>query len=97
MLMMPIAEARAQFSSVLERVQAGEEIGITKGKKAEPIVVIIPWSSRKEKKLKKRKLGDLEHWGVTDIDIKAGGRITDEYMLGLPEGSLNHLLVKGDK
>jgi len=83
MLTMSIAEARAQFSSVLARVQNGEEVGIARGKKGEPIVVIIPWSSWKEKKLKKRKMGTLEHWGVTDIDVKADGRITDEYMLGL--------------
>jgi len=67
MLTLAIAEARAQFSSMLERVQAGENVTITKGRKGEPIAVVIPfdmWDGKRPKRLKKRKAGTLAHWNV---------------------------------
>ncbi|MCL2746955.1 MAG: type II toxin-antitoxin system prevent-host-death family antitoxin [Coriobacteriia bacterium] len=63
-----IAEARAQFSSVLERVQAGEEVTITKGRKNEPIVVMIPYKTWMASKPKRRRLGMLSHWNL-DVSV----------------------------
>ena len=55
---MQLAEAKANFSSVLREVQAGDEIGIVYGKKKETVAVIIPYE--KWKKSQKRRLGTLE-------------------------------------
>ena len=49
-----VGEFKAQFSSVIEWVKAGEEIAVTYGKKKEVIGHFHPESS---KKLSKRKLG----------------------------------------
>jgi len=68
MTLIAVADARAQFSNVLERVQAGEEITITKGARQKPIVVMIPFDVWEEKKPKRRTLGALEHWGL-DIEV----------------------------
>ncbi|MCL2402635.1 MAG: type II toxin-antitoxin system prevent-host-death family antitoxin [Coriobacteriia bacterium] len=92
MLSLAIAEARAQFSSVLERVQSGEEVKITKGKKNEPIAVVIPYEAWMKTKPKKRKMGMLEHWNV-DVEVP---KMSYEELMGYPEGTFNHLMV-GDE
>ena len=92
MLMMPIAEARANFSSVMARVQKGKKIAITKGKAREPIAIIIPFSMKDEFPLKKRVAGSLAHWGLTDIVVQ---KMTDAEFLGVPESELEHLYEDG--
>ncbi|MCL2680522.1 MAG: type II toxin-antitoxin system prevent-host-death family antitoxin [Coriobacteriia bacterium] len=90
MLTLAIAEARAQFSSVLTRVQAGEEVTITRGKQGEPIAVVIPFETWEKKRPKKRKLGTLAHWNV-DVEVP---KMSEAELLGYPEDAFDHLIVK---
>jgi len=42
MKILPVAEVRSHFSSLLKEVESGEEIGISFGKRKETIAVIVP-------------------------------------------------------
>ncbi|MCL2606249.1 MAG: type II toxin-antitoxin system prevent-host-death family antitoxin [Coriobacteriia bacterium] len=64
MLTFAVTEARANFASVLDKVQKGEHVGITKGGKSDPIVVMIPFEVYQEDRKEPIKLGGLAHWGV---------------------------------
>jgi len=72
---MQVAQAKTHFSSMLKEVEAGNEVGITYGKRHETVAVIIPFEDWK--KNKKRVLGTLQgkatvtfanDWYMTDID-----------------------------
>ncbi|MDR1412746.1 MAG: type II toxin-antitoxin system prevent-host-death family antitoxin [Actinomycetes bacterium] len=78
MLSMAIAEAKTQFSSVLDRVQAGEQVTITKGKARQPIAVIIPFPEWEAKK-PRRELGTLAHLG--SVTFAKDWKMTDEDFL----------------
>lgn len=51
-----VGEFKSRFSEIIEKIKAGESVGVTYGKKKELIGVFEP----KKEKLKKRKLGILE-------------------------------------
>jgi antitoxin (DNA-binding transcriptional repressor) of toxin-antitoxin stability system len=53
-----LAEAKTHFSSVMQDIQAGNEVAISYGKKKQTIAVIIPYEQWK--KSKKRELGTLK-------------------------------------
>jgi prevent-host-death family protein len=72
-----LAEAKANFSSVLRDVQAGDEIGIADGKKKETVAVIIPYE--KWKKSQKRQLGTLE--GKVEVIFADDFSMSDEELL----------------
>jgi prevent-host-death family protein len=77
-----IAEAKTNFSAVMKEVEMGEEVTITRGKNREPIGVIVPLDTWK--KTKKRKLGTLEHWGVT-LEVGKDWYMTSEEFLGVDD------------
>ncbi|HQB08125.1 MAG TPA: type II toxin-antitoxin system Phd/YefM family antitoxin [Rectinema sp.] len=76
---LPVAEVRSKFSSVLKDVAEGEEIGITFGRKKEPIAVIVPINEYK--KIKARRLGTLE--GKATVSFRDDWEITDEELVDL--------------
>jgi antitoxin (DNA-binding transcriptional repressor) of toxin-antitoxin stability system len=71
------AEAKTHFSSVLQDVQAGAEIGIAYGKKKQTIAVIIPYEQWK--KTQKRRLGTLE--GKMSVKFAKDFKMTDEELI----------------
>ena len=73
-----VAELKAQFSSVLKDVEAGQEISITFGKQKEPIAVLIPIAEYR--KLKKRQLGSLE--GIGKVSFSDNWSMTEDELLG---------------
>jgi len=76
---LPVAEIRAKFSSLLKEVESGKEIGITFGRKKEPIAVIV--SISEYKKIKARKLGTLE--GKAKVTFSDNWDITEEELVDL--------------
>jgi len=74
---LPVAEVRTHFSSLLKEVASGNEIGITFGRKKEPIAVIVP--IEEYKKIKAKRLGTLE--GKVKLEFKGDWSITDEEFL----------------
>ena len=76
---LPVAEVRSKFYSVLKDVAEGEEIGITFGRKKEPIAVIVPINEYK--KIKARRLGTLE--GKATVSFRDDWEITDEELVDL--------------
>jgi len=76
---MTVSDVRANFATVLDRVQKGEKITVTKGAKAKEICVIVPFDTKGMERPKKRKLGGLEHWKV---DIDSWQELTNEDFFG---------------
>jgi antitoxin (DNA-binding transcriptional repressor) of toxin-antitoxin stability system len=72
-----VAEAKTQFSSVMQDIKNGNEVAITYGKKKQTIAVIIPYE--KWKKSKKRKLGTLKE----KVKVKFSGdyKMSDEELI----------------
>lgn len=60
MNLLTVGEFKAKFSDVIKMVLDGKEVGVTYGKKKEPIAVFAPY---KKEKAKKRKLGIWEGKG----------------------------------
>jgi prevent-host-death family protein len=77
MKILPVAEVRTNFSSLLKEVESGTEIGISFGRKKETIAVIIPIDEYK--KIKMRKLGTLQ--GKASVEFKGEWKLTDEEFL----------------
>lgn len=75
---MSVGEFKANFSEVLKRVLAGEEIGILYGKKKEVVAKLVPKTSGKRPK---RKIGILE--GKGKIKFGTDFKMTEEELLGL--------------
>ncbi len=75
---MSVGEFKANFSEVLKRVLAGEEIGILYGKKKEIVARLVPKSTGKKPR---RKLGILEAKGK--IKFATDFKISEEEFLGL--------------
>jgi len=74
---MTVGELKSHFSEVLDRVQHGEEIVISFGKKRAKVAVLIPfenYASRPE-----RTLGSMAGKGT--FAIKAGFKFSDEELL----------------
>jgi len=72
-------EAKANFSTILREVQAGNDIAIADGKKMETVAVIIPFE--KWKKSQKRQLGTLE--GKMSVEFAEDFAMTDEELINL--------------
>jgi len=75
---MSVGELKANFSEVLKRVLAGEEIGISYGKRKEIVAKVVPKSVDKKPK---RKIGVWE--GKANIKFAKDFSITEEEFLGL--------------
>lgn len=74
---MSVGEFKANFSEVLKRVLAGEEIGILYGKRKEIVAKLVPKSTGKEPK---RKIGIFE--GKGKIKFGKDFKMTEEEFLG---------------
>jgi prevent-host-death family protein len=80
-----IAEARANFSELIQIAQK-EPVLITTGKSKKATAVVISIEDWKlEKKPKKRIAGSLSHFQVTFSD---DWKMTNEDLLGAPAGAL---------
>ena len=77
MKILQLAEAKTNFSSVLQEVQAGNEVAIAYGKKKQTIAVIVPYE--KWKKNQKRQLGTLE--GKMSVKFADDFYMTDEELI----------------
>jgi prevent-host-death family protein len=74
----PIAEAKNRFSELIQAVEDGKEILITRGSRKEEVAVIVPideWRKKKE-----RRLGTLE--GKMEVIFADDWYMTDEEFLG---------------
>ena len=78
MKLMSVGEFKANFSEVLKRVLAGEEIGILYGKRKEIVAKLVPKDAGKKNK---RKIGILENKGK--IKFGKDFKMTEEEFLGL--------------
>ncbi len=76
---LPVAELKAQFSEVLEKVKHGASFGILYGRKKAPVAMIIPYPHRKKKS--NRKLGVLD--GKVNIQFSDDFKMTEEDLLRL--------------
>lgn len=74
---MSVGEFKANFSEVLKRVLAGEEIGILYGKRKEVVAKLVPRNAGKQSR---RKIGMLESKGK--IKFAADFKMTEEEFLG---------------
>lgn len=73
---MSVGEFKSNFSEILKRVVAGEEIGISYGKKKEIVARLVPKSTVKKPK---RKLGILE--GKGKVVFKSNFTMTEKEFL----------------
>jgi antitoxin (DNA-binding transcriptional repressor) of toxin-antitoxin stability system len=76
MKVMSVGEFKTNFSDVLKRVQAGEEIDIAYGKGKEIVARLIPKPSMKKHK---RKLGVLDAKGKVKFSV--GFKMTEQEFL----------------
>jgi prevent-host-death family protein len=74
----PIAEAKSHFSEVIQAVERGEVVLITRGSKKEDVAAIVPIDDWR--KTKERKLGTLE--GKMTVAFAEDWYMTDEELLG---------------
>lgn len=72
-----VGEFKTDFSEIIARVRAGEEIIISYGKKKEKVAVIIPYAVYKSKKI---RLGLLQD---KTLKIHDDFKMTEEELLGL--------------
>jgi antitoxin (DNA-binding transcriptional repressor) of toxin-antitoxin stability system len=75
---MSVGEFKAKFSEVLKKVLAGEEIGISYGKKKEIIARLVPKADTKKPK---RKIGIFEDKG--SVYFGPDFKMTEEEFLGI--------------
>ncbi|MFM9904542.1 MAG: type II toxin-antitoxin system Phd/YefM family antitoxin [Pyrinomonadaceae bacterium] len=76
-----VGEFKAQFSEVLEKVQAGESVGVLYGKNKKPVAKLVPMNDTKSKKASKRKLGLLN--GKMKIVFAPDFKMTEEEFINL--------------
>jgi len=62
---MAVGEFKTHFSEILEEVSCGETIGITYGRKKNPVAMIVPYN---DKEKVERKIGILD--GKVTIEFK---------------------------
>jgi prevent-host-death family protein len=74
----PITEAKNRFSELIQAVEDGEQILITRGSKKNEVAVIVPIDEWQ--KTKKRRLGTLE--GKMEVIFADDWDMTDEELLG---------------
>ena len=77
MQVVTVGEFKANFSEMLRKVLAGEEIGISYGKRKEIVARLVP---KKEEK-QKRKIGLLD--GVAKATFANDFKMSEEAFLGL--------------
>ena len=77
MKVMSVGEFKTNFSQVLKRVQAGEEIGIAYGKSKEIVARLVPKAIVKKGK---RKIGIFN--GKGKIKFNADFKMTEQEFLG---------------
>ncbi|HVY75368.1 MAG TPA: hypothetical protein VG890_11090 [Puia sp.] len=77
MEILSVGEFKSNFSEVLKKVLAGEEIGISYGKKKEIVARLVPKNTKKGK----RKIGILE--GKAKVTFSRDFKITEEEFLGI--------------
>lgn len=72
-----ISEARAQFSELLKRAQAGEEILITHGN--DPVARIVPAETRKPRRpgILRELLGDMTDQQISDLAASVTAPLSD--------------------
>ncbi|HEY8735296.1 MAG TPA: hypothetical protein VIL90_12075 [Puia sp.] len=75
---MSVGELKANFSDVLKRVQAGEEIGIAYGKRKTVVAKLVPKNIDMKKK---RKLGIMK--GKGSVTFAKDFTMTVEEFLGI--------------
>ncbi len=75
---MSVGELKANFSDVLKRVQAGEEIGIAYGKNKTVVARLVPKNTDMKKK---RKIGILN--GKATVTFSKDFKMTTEEFLGI--------------
>ena len=78
MTIMTVGEFKRDFSAVLKRVQAGEEIAISYGKNKEIVARLVPKTADKKPK---RKLGIFNGKGA--VKFNADFKMTEKEFLGL--------------
>lgn len=77
MQVLSVGEFKSNFSEILKKVLAGEEIGISYGKKKDMVAKLVPKSSQKAK----RKIGILE--GKGKVTFSHDFKITEEEFLSV--------------
>ncbi len=75
---MSVGEFKANFSEVLKKVLAGEEIGILYGKRKEIVAKLVPKTAGKKVR---RKIGILE--GKGKVKFSTDFKMTEEEFLGV--------------
>lgn len=75
---MSVGDFKANFSTVLKSVLAGEEIGILYGKKKEIVAKLVPKTAEKKAR---RKIGILD--GKGKIKFAADYKMTEEEFLNI--------------
>lgn len=75
---MTVGEFKSNFSEVLKKVVAGEEIGISFGKKKEIVARLVP---KEHVKKPKRKIGLLDN--KVKIKFSKNFKITESEFLGV--------------
>ncbi|MES2331620.1 MAG: prevent-host-death protein [Bacteroidota bacterium] len=78
MKVLSVGEFKANFSEILKKVLAGEEVGISYGKKKEVVARLVPKSTAKKPK---RKIGLLESKGK--VVFGKDFSMTEDEFLGL--------------
>lgn len=76
MNLLTVGQFKSKFSQVLEKVIAGESIGITYGKSKKKVAAIIPYNKYAGKRI---KLGSLK--GKASFKIHDDFKMTDEEFL----------------
>jgi prevent-host-death family protein len=74
----PIAEAKGRFSEVIQTVERGGVVLVTRGSKKEEVAAIVPIDDWR--KAQERKLGTLE--GKMAVTFADDWYMTDEELLG---------------
>lgn len=76
--MMQVADFKAHFSEVIERVKSGEEIIITYGRRKERVAVVVPYE--RYARTNRVRLGGLE--GRVTAEFAEDFKITPEELIG---------------
>jgi antitoxin (DNA-binding transcriptional repressor) of toxin-antitoxin stability system len=73
-----VGELKANFSEILKKVQAGEEIAILYGKRKKVVAKLVPEIPSKKSR---RKIGILDKKG--NVEFNPDFKMTEEELLGI--------------
>jgi prevent-host-death family protein len=76
---LPLAQAKARFSAVIEEVMGGGEVAVSYGRKRQTVAVIMPFE--RWKRLTQRQLGTLQGRGT--LTFADDFPMTEEELIGL--------------